>query len=110
MFKLILIFLSFEENWVSLFNPTNAVIDISGYIISDRLGLGRREKKTPVNEFTFPAGSKIQPNAYFKQVLPKNFLSRDHNPVLFKYNKTQGIFTGDYLEFVVDDNEISFDK
>jgi len=103
-------FISFEQGWVELINPTTTDVDISGWIFEDRLGLGiTNVKDSDRNIYTFLKGTVVKAGVSnsFKISFGPDFLTRDHNPTLFKVDPTLLVYTGDYLEFTISQNELA---
>jgi len=66
-----------NEDWVELFNPTAAPVDISGYFLSDN----------PANpqKWPFPAGSNVPANGYLVVLISG---AGDYNPTYLGYRNT----------------------
>jgi len=60
------------------------------------------------NDFNFPKGSIVKAGAIFKQNLKGIKLTRKHNPTLFFYDPVLDVYTGDFIEYVNSEFELSF--
>lgn len=96
-------YISFEKDWVELSNPTKKDIDISGWCLQDKMFF-----KSGTHEYFIPAGTILRANSKLKITKTGLGFNRKDNPVLFVFNQTMNVFTGQFVEFVVSDAELAF--
>lgn len=50
------------EEWVELFNPSNEIVELTGWKLDDKAATGDKVGETA---FVFPADAKVMPNGYY---------------------------------------------
>jgi len=91
-------YVSFENNWIQFSNPSNEDIDISGWALY----------QNPMVLYEFPDGTILHTKSTIKLVVKG--MKRSLRQILYKLDKTLNVFTGDYVDYSSDSNELALDR